>query len=126
MKTVNYSSFRGWMGLPKLIRPNSAVSEVMGTILLLMITVGLFSVVAISVYNLLPFNPAPSADIICQVNGDDIILTHRGGDALSLDTKIGFSNNTGTKYIVVGDYLDDEIERRWKMECRRKNSLFKL
>jgi hypothetical protein len=94
------------MGLSRLIRSNSAVSEVMGTILLLMINVGLFSVVAISVFNFLPFTPAPSADIICQVNGDSIILTHRGGDELSLGTKIGFSNNTGIKYIVVGDYLD--------------------
>ena len=108
------------MGLPRLIRSNSAVSEVMGTILLLMITVGLFSVVAISVYNLLPFNPAPSADIICQVNGDNIILTHQGGDALSLETKIGFSNNTGTKYIVVKDYLDDDSKEDGKWSIGEK------
>ncbi|MCX6663263.1 MAG: type IV pilin N-terminal domain-containing protein, partial [Euryarchaeota archaeon] len=108
------------MGLPRLIRSNSAVSEVMGTILLLMINVGLFSVVAISVYNLLPFNPAPSADIICQVNGDNIILTHQGGDALSLDTKIGFSNNTGTKYIVVGDYLDEKSKEDGKWSVGEK------
>jgi hypothetical protein len=92
----------------------------MGTILLLMINVGLFSVVAISVYNLLPFNPAPSADIICQVNGDNIILTHQGGDALSLDTKIGFSNNTGTKYIVVGDYLDEKSKEDGKWSVGEK------
>jgi hypothetical protein len=92
----------------------------MGTILLLMINVGLFSVVAISVYNLLPFNPAPSVDIICQVNGDNIILTHRGGDALSLDTKIGFSNNTGTKYIVVGDYLDAKSKEDGKWSVGEK------
>ena len=108
------------MGLPRLIRTNSAVSEVMGTILLLSITVGLFSVVAISVYNLLPFNPAPSADIICQVNGDDIILTHHGGDGLSLETKIGFSNNTGTKYIVAGDYLDETSKEDGKWSIGEK------
>jgi hypothetical protein len=108
------------MGLPRLIRSNSAVSEVMGTILLLSITVGLFSVVAISAYNLLPFNPAPSADIICQVNGDNIILTHHGGDGLSLDTKIGFSNSTGTKYIVAGDYLDETSKEDGKWSIGEK------
>ena len=83
------------MGLPRSIKSNSAVSEVLGTILLLLINVGLFSVVAISAYSLLPSNSAPSTDIICQVNGDNIILTHQGGDALSLDTKIGFSSIQG-------------------------------
>ncbi len=108
------------MGLHRLINSNSAVSEVMGTILLLSITVGLFSVVAISVYNLLPFNPAPSADIICQVNGDNIILTHHGGDSLSLETKIGFSNNTGTKYIVAKDYLDETSKEDGKWSIGEK------
>jgi hypothetical protein len=102
------------MGLPRSIKSNSAVSEVLGTILLLLINVGLFSVVAISAYSLLPSNSAPSTDIICQVNGDNIILTHQGGDALSLDTKIGFSSITGTKYIVVGDYLDEKSKEDGK------------
>ena len=106
------------MGLTNQIKSDTAVSEVLGTILLLSIVITLFSVVTLSVYTLLPTGSTPSTDIFCQVNGNQIILTHRGGDELSLDTKIGFSTNLGlTTYIVVEDYMNtsDKIDGKWSI-----------
>jgi len=72
----------------KIKQKTSAVSEVLDTILLLGIAVSLFSVVSIVVLSY-PFNPSPpSANIVGFVDGNNIILEHRGGEDLDLDTKI--------------------------------------
>ena len=59
---------------------NEAVSEGLGNVLLLSIVSALFTIVTFSVFHFLPINSTPSAHILCQVRGDEIILTHLGGD----------------------------------------------
>jgi hypothetical protein len=76
------------MGKRRIKQSNSAVSEVLDTVLLLGIAIALFSVVSIVALSY-PFQPStPSTNIIGFVDGNNIILEHRGGEPLSLDTKI--------------------------------------
>jgi hypothetical protein len=78
---------------------NQAVSEIVGTILLLSIAIGLFSIVQIMVFAI-PFNPgAPSARLVASINGSTVYVVHHGGESLSLDTKVVFTvgDNTFTK-----------------------------
>jgi len=69
-------------------RENSAVTDVVGTMLLIAISLGLFSIVYISVLSVPYTPPTPTANIACLVDGNTIILEHYGGDELDLDTKI--------------------------------------
>ncbi|MDH7506667.1 MAG: type IV pilin N-terminal domain-containing protein [Candidatus Thermoplasmatota archaeon] len=69
-------------------RLKSAVSEVVGTFLLLTISVTLFSVVYIAFFSIQPSTPSPSSNIIASMEKDKIIFEHRSGESLSLDTKI--------------------------------------
>ena len=67
-------------------RKNMAVSDVVGTVLLLGITVALFSTLCVGVLSY-PFSPSePAVNIVGTRVGDYLILEHRGGEALSLDT----------------------------------------
>jgi FlaG/FlaF family flagellin (archaellin) len=65
-----------------------AVSEVIGTMLLLGMAVSLFMIVYVSVLTTSSSPPSPSSNIISHVDGDSIIMEHYGGDQLNLDTKI--------------------------------------
>jgi len=103
--------------MPRLNKLNTAVSEVLGTILLLSMVSGLFSVVAMFAMDLIPNGSSPSTNIVCQVDDYNISLINMGGDSLNLDTKIIFSDDSGTsKSIVVKDYLDtkSKSDKLWE------------
>ena len=88
-------------------RANNAVSEVVGTAILLGIAISLFSIVQVIALSF-PFNPStPSARLVGTVNQNTIVIEHNGGESLSLDTKILY-NIDGTSKIVqiAGDLLD--------------------
>ena len=90
-------------------RADAAVTETVGTILLLGMTVSLFSMLSIIVLSY-PFTPAPpSVDLVGTINGDNIIVEHCGGEALSLDTKIVLMLGDTKENIIVGNesYFDD-------------------
>jgi len=67
---------------------NEMVSEIVGTIVLLAVSVVIFS----SLYSIVlsyPFASDPvTVTIIGTIDGDNIILEHRGGEALGLETTI--------------------------------------
>jgi len=93
---------------------NDMVSEVIGTVLLLGITVAY--VTAISH----PAPPVPTfVNLVGTVEGNNIILEHRGGDPLNLDTKISITIGDEIKDITVGDenYLDTESksDNQWNV-----------
>ena len=90
----------------KTKRANNAISEIIGTMLMLGISVSLFSVVYISVLTVPYSPPTPSANIIYQIEGGNIILSHYGGKALNLDTEIVMKvDDLPVDPISVGDYL---------------------
>lgn len=91
---------------------NEMVSEIVGTVLLLAIAVGIFSTLYCVVLSY-PFAQAQATvTIIGTVDGDDIILEHRGGEALGLETEVPITI-AGEKLLIdgrtptVGDLLID-------------------
>jgi hypothetical protein len=88
---------------------NNAVSEVIGTVLLLGISVTLFSIVYISVLTLPNSPPTPYSNIYFSYNETNIILTHFGGTELSLDTDIKIIiGDDPPIFEKVKDYLSNE------------------
>ena len=100
----------------KLQKDTNALSDVVGTIVLLGITVALFSTLCYSVLSY-PFTPsAPAATIVGTRDDNSIILEHRGGEALLLDTKVIISiQDSSPLSPIVGDYpdVDTNGDHRW-------------
>ena len=94
----------------KTKRANNAISEIIGTMLMLGISVSLFSVVYISVLTVPYSPPTPSANIIYQIDDGNIILSHYGGKALNLDTEIVMRvDGQPVDSISAGDYLYNDF-----------------
>ncbi len=93
----------------KNTRRNDAVSEIIGTLLILGITVSLFSVVSLSIFSIQPPTPAPTVNIVCTVDGNKLILEHYGGEPLGLDTKIFLTVcNQSLVQTTAGELLDEK------------------
>ncbi|MCK5259020.1 MAG: type IV pilin N-terminal domain-containing protein [Thermoplasmatales archaeon] len=104
----------------KIKRADDAVSEIIGTVLLLMIVVAVFS--GISIFVLAPPSdiPQPFVTIVGKVeemdgvvedlgNLDetaDVVLIHRGGKSISLDSKILMTIGSTIVNMTVGNCLD--------------------
>ena len=87
-------------------RANNAVTEVLGTAMLLGMAIVLFSALQIIVFAH-PFDPsAPSVNLVGTIDGDNVIIEHHGGESLSLDTEILLTIGTDTTTITAGNYLD--------------------
>jgi len=89
-------------------RTNIAVSETVGTLLLLGISVSLFSVIYLSVLIVSPSPIRPSVNLICTVEKNNITLEHRGGKTLDLDTEIIVTTNGTDETLTVNDYMNNE------------------
>jgi hypothetical protein len=91
-------------------RANKAVSETVGTIILLGISIALFSVVYVSVLTIYPSTSRPSVNIICSLdeNNKNITLEHCGGKRLDLDTEIQITINETNEKFIVEDYLNND------------------
>jgi len=63
---------------------NDAITDIIGTMLLLFIAIALFSVLYFFALSFDANDPAPSTNIIAHVIGDDIYFEHWGGAALEL------------------------------------------
>ena len=76
----------------QFLKEECAVSNVMGIILMVAITV-ILAAIAASYLNVGPSEPAPVSSIrLVVVSGDDITLQHQGGEAIDLsDTSITVS-----------------------------------
>jgi len=97
-------------------RADDAVSEVVGTILLLGITVSLFSVICVIVLSY-PFLPSsPSTNLVGMVEGEYLLIEHRGGKALDLGTKVTLTiGDNMSESVTVEDFLNNESkeDNRW-------------
>jgi hypothetical protein len=88
-------------------RINLAVSEIIGTLLLLLISVSLFSVVYINILIGSPSPIKPSVNLICTLEKNNITLKHCGGKTLDLDTEIITNINGTTTKFIVNDYMNN-------------------
>jgi FlaG/FlaF family flagellin (archaellin) len=89
-------------------RTNKAVSEIVGTLLLIGISITLFSVIFIFVSTIYPSSSRPSVNLICSAEKNNIIIEHRGGKTLDLDTKLTVAINGTNNKFIVGDYLNNK------------------
>jgi FlaG/FlaF family flagellin (archaellin) len=102
---------------------NSAVSEVVGTILLLGIAVTLFSVVYITILGIPHLPPTPVSNIAYSINDEIITLTHIGGKPLDLNAEVKILiNDELFESYKLGDYLD-ENETNWGLGEKLKFDL---
>ena len=103
--------------LEKMKRANKAVTEIVGTMLLLGISVSLFSVIYIAVLTVSPSPPIPSVNLICTVEENNVILEHRGGKTLDLDAEFSVTIAGTNEKFKVGDYLNNESKDNgvWNM-----------
>jgi hypothetical protein len=89
-------------------RANKAVSEMVGTILLLAMSVSFFSIVYISILTIYPLSSSPSVNLICSVEDNNFTLEHRGGKTLDLNTKFIIKIDSSINNFTAGDYLSIE------------------
>ena len=82
-------------------RAYNAVTELVGTAILLGLAITLFSIVQVIALSY-PYNPStPSARLVGTVDQNIILIEHHGGESLSLDTKIviDIGNETVSKTV---------------------------
>ena len=96
----------------KLRSSNNAVSEALGTVLLLGVSVAIFSALYIIVLSQTFETNETYPTIVSTIVGDNIIFEHRGGDSLGLDATVPLTVD-GQKVLIneetptVGDLLID-------------------
>ncbi len=95
---------------------NTAINEIIGTMLLLGITISLFSVVYISVFTLDPVDKTPLANIAASMieteTGDDIILMkHLGGMPVSGNAKIVINTGNIKNEVAVSSLLAEDNDQ---------------
>ena len=100
------------------ISTNEAVSEIVGVMLLLGMTVALFSVLSIIVLSQPSTPSSPSTYLMATIDDNCLLLEHRGGEPLPLETQITLTSDMGmSKTIIVGEsnYLDEEakLDNQW-------------
>lgn len=96
----------------KIKNKNDAVSEMLGTVLLLLIAVVSFMIIEANVL-LNPLTDDQSyITIVGEITEKNITLLHRGGESLSLKTKVIFEIDENIYNIIVGenDYLVSEFK----------------
>lgn len=112
----------GW--IMKNRREDEAVSQMVGTILLLLIALAILSPVCMYYLSYPLPNPAPYARIVGTLEGRnrkltglgdyeeecDVVLTHRGGESLSLDSKVLITIGGTVESITFGDHLDSKAK----------------
>ncbi|RLF33421.1 MAG: hypothetical protein DRM98_02320 [Thermoplasmata archaeon] len=98
-----------------LYKNQFAVSEVLGTILLLVISVTLFSAVYATVLSITPGPTTPSTSIIGTIEDKNLILEHHGGESLPKDTEviIGLPNGNVSTESADRHLLDDNNNGKW-------------
>ena len=93
----------------RIKKNNVAISEMFGTVLLLLIAVVSFSIIQFNVLSNNEFTQdQPFVTIVGEIKGKNITLLHRGGKSLSLETKVNFEIDGNISNIIIGenDYLD--------------------
>ena len=109
-----------WRRIPRKIKDsNEMVSEVVGTVLLFGIVVAIFSTMYLSAVSYPTPSPSIFVNLVGTVEGNNIIIEHRGGDALSLNTKFHITIGNKTSIIPIGEknYLDSEAkkDKQWNV-----------
>ena len=90
---------------------NEAVTEIMGTMLLLAIGVSVFSIISVTLLGKVPSNEEPLVRLSGAVEGDYVTITHRGGDPLSLETVVVITISGTQLDFTAEDLLEHEYKQ---------------
>jgi flagellin-like protein len=90
-------------------RAEHAVSEIIGTVMLLGMAIALFSIVNLVAFSVFPENEnPPSVRLAASVEDRNITIDHNGGESLPLDTEILCTvNDTLSTSITAGDNITE-------------------
>ena len=95
---------------------NNAVSELLGTILLLGIAVAIFSVLYLIVLSQSFDTSEPNPTIVATIEDNYIIFEHRGGEELGMDAEITLDLGNGPETKIVGELLiDTNRDGKWNI-----------
>jgi Mg-chelatase subunit ChlD len=89
-------------------RTNLAVSEIIGVMLMLGLSVISFSALNYYVMSAPTPNPSPIVEISGKLDENEIVIMHRGGETLSLNTELLITVGGKSEKMKVGDFLDAE------------------
>jgi len=94
----------------KIKEDNQAVSEILGSLLMLVLGAIIFSIV--SVILLSPSSvPVPQyVKIECEIIDENITITHQGGDALSLNIEVTFKIDNNDYIFLIDELLENEYK----------------
>ena len=97
-------------------RSNKAVSEIIGTMLLLVLAISALSLIYFQVLSDDGPDSRTIVKIVGKVEGTDVVLEHQGGEPLGLDTEISITI-AGTEYNGdVSEWLNDENNNgKWNL-----------
>ena len=90
------------------IRTKLAVTEIIGTMLMLVMATSSFTVVYYNVVSVPTPNPAPIVELSGMIDDNQVIVTHRGGVPLDLDTELTLNVGGTQKSFRVRDFLDSK------------------
>ena len=89
-------------------RSNVAITEIIGSMILLLIAVGTFSLIHSTILSDDGPEPETYVKIMGEVIGSNVIMEHQGGESLELDTEISITI-AGTEYNgLVSNWLNDK------------------
>ena len=93
--------------MAKKMRSKQAVSEVLGIVVLLGITIALFGLLNYIVFSFSFETPAPSVNLIGSMDGKIIILEHNGGESLDGNTDVIITIDNTPYQKSVRDLIND-------------------
>jgi len=102
------------------IKQNTAVAEILGAVLMLMMVISIFGVIYNNVLSMPPPSNPPNVTIIGRVEGNNLVIEHQKGDSLNLDTKITLNMGIKNDTFLVKDYLDAESIKDGKWNIGEK------
>lgn len=92
-------------------RTDEAVSDILGTMLLLTVAVSVFSVISLNTLSGISLEEHLLVTIVGGLEGNNIILTHRGGESLPLETEIVFTIAGTQLNFTAGQLLDNKSKK---------------
>ncbi len=98
-------------------KSEDAVSEILGTLLLLSITVGIFGLVYVNVLNYNFPESKPATQLVTSIEDDLFVVEHIGGNELTTDSRIYLEINGTKMNFTAKMFMDptDAADDKWSI-----------
>lgn len=101
----------------EIIKSDEGVSEIVGTLLLLSIVVGIFGLVYMNVFNYEVPEMRPNTRILTTTEGTKLIIEHLRGEELSTESMVIINLNGNRINLTLNDMLtsQEKADERWNI-----------